>query len=104
MKSINEDEADPEIASPTLLFNLSRRAASRMFANEPGVLALKGSDGRVCTIRVPQSVLERVRERSTIKAKPAALTIASSPRRRPQRELRRSPVPQQRPQRELRAS
>jgi hypothetical protein len=48
-------------------WNLSTDAVRRLFCNEPGVLTLgnraRGSKRRYTTLRIPQSVLERVHRR-----------------------------------------
>ena len=47
-----------------VMWNLSKDAVRRMFQNEPGVLVLggcfSGNKRRYTTLRIPQSVLERV--------------------------------------------
>lgn len=52
------------VAEIAAMWNLSKDAVRRMFQNEPGVLVLggrsKGRKRRYTTLRIPQSVLERV--------------------------------------------
>jgi hypothetical protein len=54
------------------IWNLSKDAVRRMFQNEPGVLILgnhsKASKRRYRTLRIPQSVLERVHKRNSLVA------------------------------------
>jgi hypothetical protein len=56
----------PEIAE---LWNLSSDAVRRLFQDEPGVLVLGGEGAphkrRYTTLRVPESVLQRVHRRMT---------------------------------------
>lgn len=52
------------IAEVSATWNLSKDAVRKMFQDEPGVLVLGGSTGggkrRYTTLRIPQSVVERV--------------------------------------------
>ena len=52
------------VAEVACMWNLSKDAIRRIFQNEPGVLALgcrsSGRKRRYTTLRIPQSVLERV--------------------------------------------
>jgi hypothetical protein len=62
--AIASTERHWDVASIALLWNVSRDTVRRMFQNEPGVLVLgglsKGRKRRYTTLRIPQSVLERV--------------------------------------------
>jgi hypothetical protein len=53
------------------MLNLSEDAVRRLFCNEPGVLSFGkprlGSKRRYTTLRIPESVLDRVRLRYTIR-------------------------------------
>jgi hypothetical protein len=59
-----------DVASIALLWNLSKDTVRRMFQNEPGVLVLGGRSNSnkrgYVTLRVPQSVLERVHARYSL--------------------------------------
>ncbi len=52
------------VAEIAAAWNLSQDVVRRLFCNEPGVLVIgrrvKGTKRRYTTLRVPQSVLERV--------------------------------------------
>jgi hypothetical protein len=52
------------VAEVAAMWNLSKDAVRRMFENEPGVLVLgarsSGRKRQYTTLRIPQSVLERV--------------------------------------------
>ena len=54
------------------LWNLSHDSVTRMFRNEPGVLAITPKKRRSCrtrtTLRIPEHVADRVYERITRKA------------------------------------
>jgi hypothetical protein len=58
------------VAQVAEIWNLSKDAVRRMFQNEPGVLVLgnrlSGHKRRYTTLRIPQSVLERVHQRCSI--------------------------------------
>jgi hypothetical protein len=58
------EERHYTVAEIAAMWNLSKDAARRMFQNEPGVLVLGGHSSsrkrRYVTLRIPQSVLERV--------------------------------------------
>ena len=58
------------VAEVAGMWSLSEDAARRMFQNEPGVLILptrtKGSKRRYTTLRIPQSVVERVHKRCSL--------------------------------------
>jgi len=55
------------VAEIALAWNLSEDAVRRLFSNEPGVLMIgrriRGSKRRYATLRIPQSVMERVHTR-----------------------------------------
>jgi hypothetical protein len=55
------------VAEIATAWNLSEDSIRRLFANEPGVLVvgrqIKGSKRRYTTLRIPQSVVERVHSR-----------------------------------------
>jgi hypothetical protein len=57
------------VAEIAAMWSLSQDAVRKIFQNEPGVLALGGSGAghkrRYLTLRVPQSVVERVHRRMT---------------------------------------
>jgi hypothetical protein len=55
------------VAEIAAAWNLSEDSVRRLFANEPGVLVIgrriRGSKRRYTTLRIPQSVVERVHSR-----------------------------------------
>jgi hypothetical protein len=65
--SLSFEERHYTVAEVATAWNISKDAARRMFQNEPGVLVLpkrtKGSKRRYTTLRIPQSVVERVHRR-----------------------------------------
>lgn len=68
--SVPFGERHYSIAEVAAIWHLSRDAVRKIFQNEPGVLVLGnlGSSGtrRYTTLRIPQSVLERVHRRMSI--------------------------------------
>jgi hypothetical protein len=58
------------VAEIAAMWNLSKDVVRRLFCNEPGVLILdnrtRGSRRRYTTLRIPQSVLDRVCLRYTV--------------------------------------
>jgi hypothetical protein len=58
------------VAEIAAMWNLSKDAIRRMFQNEPGVLILGDRSSRrkrrYTTLRIPQSVLERVHQRCSL--------------------------------------
>ncbi len=58
------EERHYTVAEVAAMWNLSKDAAHRLFQNEPGVLILpnraRGSKRRYRTIRIPQSIADRV--------------------------------------------
>jgi len=66
-----EPYAEPHysVAQVAAMWNLSQDAVRKIFQNEPGVLILGGSGSahkrRYFTLRIPQSVVERVHRRMT---------------------------------------
>jgi hypothetical protein len=58
------------VAEVATMWSLSKDAVRRMFQNEPGVLVLgrrsAGRKRRYTTLRIPQSVLERVHRQYTL--------------------------------------
>jgi hypothetical protein len=92
---LGDDEPHYTLKDISKFWNLSKRTAVRLFSQEPGVLAFPGKNGRICTVRVPESVALRVLDRVTIKARPvqSAGSAASSgvlARRSHTREMRAS--------------
>ena len=66
--SLRFDERHYAVAEIAALWQLSPDATRRIFQNEPGVLVLGNGDSvrskrRYTTIRIPQSVVERVHRR-----------------------------------------
>jgi hypothetical protein len=59
------------VAEIATAWDLSEDVVRRLFSNEPGVLVigrrLKSTKRRYTTLRIPQSVLDRVRLRYTIR-------------------------------------
>ena len=57
------------VAEVAAMWSLSQDAVRKIFQNEPGVLALGGTGSgckrRYLTLRIPQSVVERVHRRMT---------------------------------------
>lgn len=59
------------VAEIAAMWKLSRDAVRRLFAKEPGVLVLGQTDGkrqkrRYTTLRIPESVVERVHRRCSL--------------------------------------
>jgi len=65
--AIHSAERHFSVAEIATAWNLSEDVVRRLFSNEPGVLVIgrrvRGSKRRYATVRVPQSVLERVHSR-----------------------------------------
>ena len=61
------DERHWSVAEIAALWNLSEDAVRKLFSTEPGVIVIgrriKGTKRRYTTLRIPQSVVERVHEK-----------------------------------------